>query len=107
MPEKTPPLRACVRRSLDTYFKELGDTETQNLHALVVAEVEKPLLEAVPSTHRWQPVKSGADTGNQPQHPAKEARPIRIEMNPAVSLVGFCRTRPNDHINTLLWKLTS
>lgn len=47
MPEKTPPLRACVRRSLDTYFKELGDTETQNLHALVVAEVEKPLLEAV------------------------------------------------------------
>ena len=47
MPEKTPPLRACVRRSLDTYFKELGDTETQNLHALVVAEVVKPLLEAV------------------------------------------------------------
>ena len=47
MPEKTPPLRACVRRSLDTYFKELEDTETQNLHALVVAEVEKPLLEAV------------------------------------------------------------
>jgi len=47
MPEKTPPLRACVQRSLDTYFKELGDTETQNLHALVVAEVEKPLLEAV------------------------------------------------------------
>ena len=47
MPEKTPPLRACVRHSLDTYFKELGDTETQNLHALVVAEVEKPLLEAV------------------------------------------------------------
>ena len=47
MPEKTPPLRACVRRSLDTYFKELGDTETQNLHAMVVAEVEKPLLEVV------------------------------------------------------------
>jgi Fis family transcriptional regulator len=47
MPEKTPPLRACVRRSLDTYFKELEDTETQNLHAMVVAEVEKPLLEVV------------------------------------------------------------
>lgn len=47
MPEKTPPLRAWVRRSLDTYFNELGDTETQNLHAMVVAEVEKPLLEAV------------------------------------------------------------
>ena len=47
MPEKTPPLRACVRRSLDTYFNELGDTETQNLHAMVVAEVEKPLLEVV------------------------------------------------------------
>jgi len=47
MPEKTPPLRACVRRSLDTYFKELEDTEPQNLHAMVVAEVEKPLLEVV------------------------------------------------------------
>ncbi len=47
MPEKTPPLRTCVRRSLDTYFDELEDTETQNLHAMVVAEVEKPLLEVV------------------------------------------------------------
>ena len=47
MPEKTPPLQASVRRSLDTYFNELGDTETQNLHAMVVAEVEKPLLEVV------------------------------------------------------------
>ena len=47
MPEKPPPLRACVAHSLDHYFSELGDTDSQNLHAMVIAEVEKPLLEAV------------------------------------------------------------
>jgi len=47
MPEKTPPLSACVRHSLDAYFNDLDGVETQNLHAMVVAEVEKPLLEAV------------------------------------------------------------
>ncbi len=47
MPKKTPPLRACVARSLDNYFFELGDTDSQDLHAMVIAEVEKPLFEAV------------------------------------------------------------
>ena len=47
MSEKPPPLRACVAHSLDSYFSELGDTDSQNLHAMVIAEVEKPLLEAV------------------------------------------------------------
>ena len=40
MPEKPPPLRACVAHSLDSYFSELGDTDSQNLHAMVIAEVE-------------------------------------------------------------------
>ena len=47
MPEKPLPLGACVAHSLDNYFSELGDTDSQNLHAMVIAEVEKPLLEAV------------------------------------------------------------
>ena len=47
MPKTTPPLRACVARSLDNYFFELGDTDSQDLHAMVIAEVEKPLFEAV------------------------------------------------------------
>ena len=47
MSEKPPPLRACVAHSLDSYFSELGDTDSQNLHTMVIAEVEKPLLEAV------------------------------------------------------------
>ena len=46
MPKKTPPLRACVARSLDNYFFELGDTDSQDLHAMVIAELEKPLFEA-------------------------------------------------------------
>ena len=36
-----------MAHSLDNYFSELGDTDSQNLHAMVIAEVEKPLLEAV------------------------------------------------------------
>ena len=40
MPEKPPPLGACVAHSLDNYFSELGDTDSQNLHAMVIAEVE-------------------------------------------------------------------
>ena len=36
-----------MAHSLDSYFSELGDTDSQNLHAMVIAEVEKPLLEAV------------------------------------------------------------
>ena len=47
MPEKPPPLRACVTHSLDSYFSELGDADSQNLHAMVIAEVEKSLLGAV------------------------------------------------------------
>ena len=47
MPKKTPPLRACVAHSLDHYFFELGDTDSQDLYAMVIAEVEKPLFEAV------------------------------------------------------------
>jgi len=44
---KTPPLADCVRRSLVNYFNDLDGAKTHDLHALVIAEVEKPLLEKV------------------------------------------------------------
>ena len=47
MPEKTPPLSACVRHSLDAYFNDLGGRRILKQSAMVVADVEKPLLEAV------------------------------------------------------------
>ena len=44
---KPPPLSECVRRSLESYFADLGGAKTHALHALVISEVEKPLLEKV------------------------------------------------------------
>lgn len=36
-----------VRRSLDTYFKDLGTEEPSHLYDMVVHAVEKPMLEIV------------------------------------------------------------
>jgi Fis family transcriptional regulator len=41
------PLAACVRDAIDTYFEQLNGHTPNNLHALVVAEVERPLFECV------------------------------------------------------------
>jgi len=41
------PLCQSVRGSLKRYFKDLNGEEPANLHGMVMAEVEKPLLEAV------------------------------------------------------------
>ncbi|MEN9545174.1 MAG: hypothetical protein RLZZ598_2007 [Pseudomonadota bacterium] len=40
-------LEACVRESLDTYFKDLRGAEPHNVHEMVMNVVEKPLLDAV------------------------------------------------------------
>jgi len=40
-------LDACVRESLEQYFKDLRGTEPHSLHAMVIAAVEKPLLDVV------------------------------------------------------------
>ncbi len=39
------PLSAHVRHSLENYFSQLNGHESSGLYALVLAEVEKPLLE--------------------------------------------------------------
>lgn len=40
------PLAVHVKQSLEMYFSQLSDHDAVNLHALVISEVEKPLLEA-------------------------------------------------------------
>jgi Fis family transcriptional regulator len=40
-------LRACVRRTLETYFDDLGDAQADDLFAMVLSEVEVPLLQVV------------------------------------------------------------
>jgi len=40
------PLSVYVKQSMDIYFSQLSDHDAVNLHALVISEVEKPLLEA-------------------------------------------------------------
>lgn len=41
------PLAACVREAVDTYFDHLDGHAPAKLHALVLAEVERPLFECV------------------------------------------------------------
>ena len=38
---------ACVRESLEQYFKDLRGTEPHSLHDMFIAAVEKPLLDGV------------------------------------------------------------
>lgn len=39
------PLSAYVKQSIEVYFSQLSDHDAVDLHALVISEVEKPLLE--------------------------------------------------------------
>jgi Fis family transcriptional regulator, factor for inversion stimulation protein len=38
---------ACVRESLEQYFKDLRGAEPHSLHDMIIAAVEKPLLDVV------------------------------------------------------------
>ena len=40
-------IEACVRDSLEQYFKDLHGIEPHALHAMVVGAVERPMLEVV------------------------------------------------------------
>ncbi len=41
------PLCQCVNRALKRYFKDLNGEEPTDLYAMVIGEIEKPLLEVV------------------------------------------------------------
>lgn len=38
---------ACVRKAMDKYFKDLDGEEPQAIYEMVIACVEKPLLEVI------------------------------------------------------------
>ena len=40
-------IEACVRDSLEQYFKDLRGAEPHSLHDMILAAAEKPLLEVV------------------------------------------------------------
>jgi Fis family transcriptional regulator len=40
------PLSQCVKKAVDKYFSQLNGHKAAGLHALVISEVEKPLIEA-------------------------------------------------------------
>lgn len=44
---KTPiPLSVHVKKTVEHYFDQLNGHDTSGLHAMVISEVEKPLIEA-------------------------------------------------------------
>ena len=45
--DRTEPLSECVRSALSFYLRHLGDYEVYDLHQMVIAEVERPLIETV------------------------------------------------------------
>ena len=49
LPDSAPnaPLRECVREAIDTYLQQLDGVEMSDLYAMVMREVEAPMLEAV------------------------------------------------------------
>ena len=44
---RVQPLRTCVREAVESYFHHLDGQDASGLFALVMAEVEVPLLETV------------------------------------------------------------
>ena len=44
---KSAPLRECVRESIETYLQQLDGAQMTDLYAVVMREVELPMLEAV------------------------------------------------------------
>jgi Fis family transcriptional regulator len=45
--DRKPPLAASVKQSLERYFHDLNGEKTTGVYDMVIAEVEKPLLDIV------------------------------------------------------------
>jgi len=52
------PLCACIRSSLELYFKDLDGHHANNVYQMVLSEVEKPLLEVVMNQTRGNQTKA-------------------------------------------------
>ena len=59
---------ACVRDSLEQYFKDLRGAEPHSLHDMILAAAEKPLLEVVMKHADGNQSKAAEWLGRQPQH---------------------------------------
>jgi Fis family transcriptional regulator len=42
-----PSIETCIRGHLETYFRDLGDSEPSGLYDMLLQLVEKPLLDVV------------------------------------------------------------
>ena len=42
-----PPIEECIRDNLEQYFRDLHGAEPHALHDMILAAVERPLLEVV------------------------------------------------------------
>ncbi len=40
-------IEACVRESVESYFNDMQDVEPRGMHEMMMAVMEKPLIEAV------------------------------------------------------------
>lgn len=58
-----PLLRSTVEDSIKKYFAKLGDTLTNDLYELVLAEVEEPLLRSVMAFTRGNQSKAAIVLG--------------------------------------------
>jgi len=65
------PLRDCVRQSIETYFETLSGQSASGLYQMVLAEVEKPLIETANPCRRYswpQPRHLAQETGRASHH---------------------------------------
>jgi len=44
---RSGPIAACVKSSVERYFRDLDGHKTSDIYRMVLAEMEKPLFEAV------------------------------------------------------------
>ncbi len=58
-----PPLRVCVTRALERYFEQLDGETPSELYAMVLNEVEEPLLETVMSKAAGNQCRAAAMLG--------------------------------------------
>ena len=45
--KKENEIAACIKKSMDEYFKDLDGEKPCAIHHMVIASVEKPLLESI------------------------------------------------------------
>lgn len=57
------PLSEQVREAVDLYFTQLNGHDASGLHALVISEVEKPLLEATLKHSSYNQTKAAKTLG--------------------------------------------